>query len=252
VVGRDPEDLAVVAAEIGRRYGADYDVGGVVGPGSRARRSSPAPRVEHPGCSRARVSASQHLSDEGVDSLAHVGAMHAHAKRVVVLRWGDFASRQGVIDVAIVGAGPAGLAAAVYGASEGFDRIVVERLAMGGQAGTTSLIRNYPGFDAGVSGTRLANTMYRQAWRLGARLLFGRRSPRVHQARRLRGGGRRGGCQRGPSIPRRASAGPCRPLWCAVEITQMTRTGAKVALTELRRDDARRAHGSPRVTTALD
>ncbi len=80
----------------------------------------------------------------------------------------------GRVDVTIVGAGPAGLAAAVYGASEGLDTLVVERLAMGGQAGSTSLIRNYPGFDAGVSGRRLANTMYRQAWGLGARFLFGR------------------------------------------------------------------------------
>ena len=76
------------------------------------------------------------------------------------------------VDVAIIGAGPAGLAAAVYGASEGLDTLVVEHQAAGGQAGTTSLIRNYPGFPGGVSGTRLANTMYQQAWGLGARFLF--------------------------------------------------------------------------------
>jgi thioredoxin reductase (NADPH) len=76
------------------------------------------------------------------------------------------------VDVVIVGAGPAGLAAAVYGASEGLDTVVVEHQAVGGQAGTTSLIRNYPGFPAGVSGTRLATTMYQQAWGLGARFLF--------------------------------------------------------------------------------
>ena len=75
-------------------------------------------------------------------------------------------------DVAIIGAGPAGLAAAVYGASEGLDTLVVEHQAFGGQAGTTSLIRNYPGFPAGVSGSRLANTMYQQAWSLGARFYF--------------------------------------------------------------------------------
>jgi thioredoxin reductase (NADPH) len=80
------------------------------------------------------------------------------------------------IDVAIIGAGPAGLAAAVYGASEGLDTLVVEHQASGGQAGSTSLIRNYPGFPAGISGSRLAMAMYRQAWGLGARFLFTRRA----------------------------------------------------------------------------
>lgn len=75
-------------------------------------------------------------------------------------------------DVTVIGAGPAGLAAAVYGASEGLDTLVIEHHAVGGQAGTTSLIRNYPGFPAGVSGTRLANAMYQQAWGLGARFFF--------------------------------------------------------------------------------
>ena len=71
------------------------------------------------------------------------------------------------IDLAIIGAGPAGLAAAVYGASEGLDTLVVEPQASGGQAGSTSLIRNYPGFPAGISGARLAMAMYRQAWGSG-------------------------------------------------------------------------------------
>ena len=69
-------------------------------------------------------------------------------------------------DVVVIGAGPAGLAAAVYAASEGLDTLVVERQAHGGQAGTTSRIRNYPGFPSGLSGTRLATTMYQQAWGL--------------------------------------------------------------------------------------
>lgn len=76
------------------------------------------------------------------------------------------------VDVVIVGAGPAGLAAAVYSSSEGLDTLVVEQHAAGGQAGSTSLIRNYPGFPSGVSGARLAATMYQQAWGLGARFLF--------------------------------------------------------------------------------
>ena len=77
-----------------------------------------------------------------------------------------------VFDVAIVGGGPAGLAAAVYAASEGLATLVIERQAVGGQAGTTSLIRNYPGFPSGVSGARLASTMYQQAWGLGAEFVF--------------------------------------------------------------------------------
>ncbi|HTL84797.1 MAG TPA: FAD-dependent oxidoreductase [Acidimicrobiia bacterium] len=86
-------------------------------------------------------------------------------------------------DVTVIGAGPAGLAAAVYGASEGLDTLVIEHHAVGGQAGTTSLIRNYPGFPAGVSGTRLANTMYRQAWGLGARFFFMRSVAALREGR---------------------------------------------------------------------
>jgi thioredoxin reductase (NADPH) len=75
-------------------------------------------------------------------------------------------------DVAIVGAGPAGLAAAVYAASEGLTTVVVERFAIGGQAGTTSLIRNYPGFERGVSGARLAHSAFHQARSFGVEFVF--------------------------------------------------------------------------------
>jgi thioredoxin reductase (NADPH) len=71
-------------------------------------------------------------------------------------------------DVTIIGAGPAGLAAAVYAASEGLRTLVVETQAVGGQAGTTSLIRNYPGFARGISGTKLAFSCFHQAWSFGA------------------------------------------------------------------------------------
>ncbi|HEX6520773.1 MAG TPA: FAD-dependent oxidoreductase [Streptosporangiaceae bacterium] len=77
-----------------------------------------------------------------------------------------------VFDVAVVGAGPAGLAAAVYASSEGLRTVVVEREAIGGQAGTSSMIRNYPGFAQGVSGTRLAFEAYQQAWFFGATFVF--------------------------------------------------------------------------------
>ncbi len=74
-------------------------------------------------------------------------------------------------DLVIVGGGPAGLAAAVYGASEGLKTLIVEREAPGGQAGTTSRIDNYLGFPAGLSGSDLARRAVAQASRLGAEVL---------------------------------------------------------------------------------
>jgi thioredoxin reductase (NADPH) len=76
-------------------------------------------------------------------------------------------------DVVVVGAGPAGLTAAVYAASEGLRTLVCERHAPGGQAGTSSRIENYPGFPDGVGGAELAAGTYRQARRLGAEFLIG-------------------------------------------------------------------------------
>ncbi|HEY2466536.1 MAG TPA: FAD-dependent oxidoreductase [Terracidiphilus sp.] len=76
-----------------------------------------------------------------------------------------------VYDLVIVGAGPAGLAAAVYGASEGLRTLLVDRHAPGGQAGTSSRIENYLGFPAGVSGSELTRRALMQAQRLGAEFL---------------------------------------------------------------------------------
>ncbi|NOJ59588.1 FAD-dependent oxidoreductase [Arthrobacter sp. 260] len=77
-----------------------------------------------------------------------------------------------IFDVVVVGAGPSGLATAVYASSEGLSTMVVEGDAVGGQAGTSSLIRNYPGFSRGVSGAHLAYRSFHQAWTLGADFLF--------------------------------------------------------------------------------
>ena len=75
--------------------------------------------------------------------------------------------RDTVYDLAVVGAGPAGLAAAVYGASEGLNTVVLEKTAPGGQAGSSSKIENYMGFPTGISGTELANRAYIQAKKFG-------------------------------------------------------------------------------------
>jgi thioredoxin reductase (NADPH) len=79
----------------------------------------------------------------------------------------------GCYDVTVIGAGPAGLAAAVYGASEGLSTVVLEPEAIGGQAGTSSLIRNYLGFPTGVSGGDLAVRAYTQASNFGAEYVYG-------------------------------------------------------------------------------
>ncbi|HEX4526406.1 MAG TPA: FAD-dependent oxidoreductase [Gaiellaceae bacterium] len=85
-------------------------------------------------------------------------------------------------DTVIVGAGPAGLAAAVYGASEGLRTIVIEREAPGGQAGTSSRIENYLGFPSGVSGGELSSRALQQARRLGAEILVTRSITRIDAA----------------------------------------------------------------------
>jgi thioredoxin reductase (NADPH) len=77
-------------------------------------------------------------------------------------------------DLAVVGAGPAGLATAVYGASEGLRTIVIEREAIGGQAGASSMIRNYLGFPRGISGGELTQRAYEQAWLFGTKYVLAR------------------------------------------------------------------------------
>jgi thioredoxin reductase (NADPH) len=88
-------------------------------------------------------------------------------------------------DVVIVGAGPAGLAAAVYAASEGLRTALLEREAFGGQAGTSSRIRNYLGFPNGVSGVELAQRAYEQAWVFGTHFVYGNPATSLAQDRDL-------------------------------------------------------------------
>lgn len=87
---------------------------------------------------------------------------------------------QAVHDLAVVGAGPAGLAAAVYAASEGLDVIVLDPVAPGGQAGTSSKIENYLGFPTGISGQALAGRAFMQAQKFGAQIEIPARLTRLH------------------------------------------------------------------------
>jgi len=80
---------------------------------------------------------------------------------------------QPVYDLAVLGAGPAGLAAAVYGASEGLRTLVIEPEAIGGQAGTSSMIRNFFGFPSGISGAELAIRAFEQTILFGTAVIYG-------------------------------------------------------------------------------
>ncbi len=83
-------------------------------------------------------------------------------------------------EVAVVGAGPAGLTAAVYSGSEGLRTLVIERHVIGGQAGASSLIRNYLGFPRGISGAELTQRAYQQAWLFGSKFVFAREVTGLH------------------------------------------------------------------------
>jgi thioredoxin reductase (NADPH) len=111
-------------------------------------------------------------------------AVKPHLRRVAEMLGVKTEASAAEYDTVIVGAGPAGLAAAVYGASEGLRTIVVEREAPGGQAGTSSRIENYLGFPSGVSGDELASRALRQARRLGAEILVTRSTARIDAASR--------------------------------------------------------------------
>ncbi len=112
--------------------------------------------------------------------LADGSTLHNPPPREVAERLGlQTRPRRADYDTVIIGGGPAGLAAAVYGASEGLRTLVIEREAPGGQAGTSSRIENYLGFPNGVSGDELASRALQQARRLGAEILVTREVRRI-------------------------------------------------------------------------
>jgi thioredoxin reductase (NADPH) len=140
-------------------------------------------------------------------------------------------------DTVIVGAGPAGLAAAVYGASEGLSTIVVEREAPGGQAGNSSRIENYLGFPSGVSGGELASRALQQARRLGAEILVTRSVARIdpvtHQVR-LDGG---------DVLRARTIILACGVAWRQLSIDGLDRLAGKGVSYGAARSEASNTHG---------
>ncbi len=96
--------------------------------------------------------------------------------QVIEATGGTVCSDISVCDVVIVGAGPAGLTAAVYAASEGLQTVVLEETVSGGQAGNSPMIRNYPGFPHGISGHDLSRRACEQAWMFGAHMVFSQRA----------------------------------------------------------------------------
>ena len=140
-------------------------------------------------------------------------------------------------DTVIVGAGPAGLAAAVYGASEGLQTIVVEREAPGGQAGTSSRIENYLGFPSGVSGDELASRALQQARRLGSEILVTRSITRVDSATHhvhLDGG---------DVLRARTIILACGVAWRRLSIEGVDRLGGKGIFYGAARSEAANTHG---------
>jgi thioredoxin reductase (NADPH) len=87
----------------------------------------------------------------------------------------------GTVDVVVLGAGPAGLASAVYGASEGLSVLVVEPMTIGGQASSSPMVKNYLGFPSGLAGADLAARAYEQAWTFGADFVIGRTAQTIGQ-----------------------------------------------------------------------
>jgi thioredoxin reductase (NADPH) len=140
-------------------------------------------------------------------------------------------------DTAIVGAGPAGLAAAVYGASEGLRTVAIEREAPGGQAGTSSRIENYLGFPSGVSGDELSSRALQQARRLGAEILVTRSVTRIDAAShevRLDGG---------DVLRARAIILACGVAWRHLAIEGFDRLAGKGIFYGAARSEAPNTHG---------
>jgi thioredoxin reductase (NADPH) len=164
-------------------------------------------------------------------------AVRPHFRRVAELLGLATEPAAAEYDTVIVGAGPAGLAAAVYGASEGLRTIVVERQAPGGQAGTSSRIENYLGFPSGVSGEELASRALQQARRLGAEILVTRSITGIDAATRavhLDGG---------DALRARTIILACGVAWRQLSIEGFDRLAGKGVFYGASRSEAPESHG---------
>jgi thioredoxin reductase (NADPH) len=163
--------------------------------------------------------------------------LRPHLRRVAELLGVDTQAGDAEYDAVIVGAGPAGLAAAVYGASEGLRTLVVEREAPGGQAGTSSRIENYLGFPSGVSGDELASRALQQARRLGAEIIVTRSITRMDPSTRelhLDGG---------DVLRARTIVLACGVAWRQLSIEGFDRLAGKGIFYGAARSEARNTHG---------
>src|SRR4051794_28718805 len=160
-----------------------------------------------------------------------------HQRRVAELLGLGTEAEAAEYDTIVVGAGPAGLAAAVYGASEGLRTLVVEAEAPGGQAGTSSRIENYLGFPSGVSGEELASRALQQARRLGAEILVTRKIVRVDaDARQVHLDG-------GDVLRARTIILACGVAWRQLEIDGFDRLAGKGISYGAARSEAPSTHG---------
>jgi thioredoxin reductase (NADPH) len=164
-------------------------------------------------------------------------AFRPHLRRVADLLGIATEPAAGEYDTVIVGAGPAGLAAGVYGASEGLQTIVVEREAPGGQAGASSRIENYLGFPSGVSGDELASRALQQARRLGAEIIVTQSITRIDaEARHVHLDG-------GPALRARTIILACGVSWRRLEIEGFERLAGKGISYGAARSEAANTHG---------
>jgi thioredoxin reductase (NADPH) len=147
-------------------------------------------------------------------------------------------------DTVIIGAGPAGLAASVYGASEGLHAVVIEREAPGGQAGTSSRIENFLGFPSGISGDDLSSRALQQAYRLGAEILVTRSTTAIDPATHVVH------LDGGDVLHARTVILACGVRWRRLAIEGFDRLAGSGVFYGAARSDALNAHGSTSISSA--